>query len=274
MSEQEIIDTTQKKSIKDKYINNEAETRLSHYFKHHLVNSKINQAFELLEKKTETISADTLIDSVERILKILLEDDGLQLLFLRDTYNFIIKLSDAREIEFDKLSSGYSAIFDIISELLFQTDLIKKKAGNLLFEPFGIVLIDEPENHAHLSMQEQILPLLTKLFPKVQFIVATHSPAVIASIPNATVFDLSSKQTFRDGLVGSSYSQLMIKLFGLNNQYSTLADQLLNKVNTLLLEENKEKAKTELQKILTENVELLSPSLYLEIESAIHLIQD
>ena len=247
----------------------------SNYFKHYLVNKKIAQAF--LTIKRDEIGSRIIEDfftNIESTLKEIFRDDSLKLKFIEESYDFKIIYGDNQIIGFDQLSSGFSALLDIISELIVQTDLIRKSESDFTYNPLGIVLIDEPENHAHLAMQEQILPLLTTLFPKVQFIVATHSPAVIASIKNATVFDLSSKQTFREGLVGSSYSQLMIKLFGLNNQYSTLADQLLNKVNTLLLEENKEKAKTELQKILTENLDLLSPSLYLEIESAIHLIQD
>lgn len=40
----------------------------------------------------------------------------------------------------------------------------------------GIVVIDEIELHLHPSMQAEILPKLIKLFPKVQFIITTHSP--------------------------------------------------------------------------------------------------
>ncbi|MHB9026599.1 MAG: AAA family ATPase [Armatimonadota bacterium] len=42
----------------------------------------------------------------------------------------------------------------------------------------GIVIIDEIEQHLHPKWQHRIFPLLKKKFPKVQFIVATHSPLV------------------------------------------------------------------------------------------------
>ena len=40
----------------------------------------------------------------------------------------------------------------------------------------GIVLIDEIDTHLHPSLQCEIVPQLIQLFPKVQFIVSSHSP--------------------------------------------------------------------------------------------------
>ncbi len=42
----------------------------------------------------------------------------------------------------------------------------------------GIVLIDEIEQHLHPSMQAEILPRISQVFPEVQFFVTTHSPLV------------------------------------------------------------------------------------------------
>ena len=40
----------------------------------------------------------------------------------------------------------------------------------------GIVVIDEIELHLHSKLQREVLPKLLKLFPKVQFVITTHSP--------------------------------------------------------------------------------------------------
>lgn len=40
----------------------------------------------------------------------------------------------------------------------------------------GIVVIDEIELHLHSILQKEVLPKLISLFPKVQFIISTHSP--------------------------------------------------------------------------------------------------
>ena len=52
------------------------------------------------------------------------------------------------------------------------------------------VLIDEPENHLHPSMQREFLPRLMEAFPSHKFIVATHSPFVVSSTPDAAVYAL------------------------------------------------------------------------------------
>jgi hypothetical protein len=182
-------------------------------------------------------------------------------------------LSDGREITFNVLSEGFSALLSVIMDILMRVDLIRKIKNDYTFDPPGIVLIDEPETHLHLEMQYQVLPLLTKLFPNIQFIAATHSPAVISSITNATVYDLSSQMTRKDEVAGSSFSELMVTHFGLDNEFSPVADKLIADVNQVLNEartsKNTNEAREKLQHILTENKEVLTPSLKLEIEAAI-----
>lgn len=52
------------------------------------------------------------------------------------------------------------------------------------------VLLDEPENHLHPSMQRSLLGQLTKAFPNAQFIVATHSPFMVSSVKDSVVHAL------------------------------------------------------------------------------------
>ena len=54
----------------------------------------------------------------------------------------------------------------------------------------GIVLIDEIDAHLHPSWQREIGPWLTKLFPKLQFIVTTHSPYVCQTAVQGSVWAL------------------------------------------------------------------------------------
>lgn len=150
-------------------------------------------------------------------------------------------------------------------DLMMRADLIRKESGNYNFDPPGIVLIDEPETHFHLEMQYEILPLLATLFPKIQFIIATHSPAIISSLDNAIVFDLSSQKNVSGWIQGSSYSELMIKHFGLENEFSPKADKLLDALNKAY----KSKDLNRLKELFTEYEDILTPSLNLEIESRI-----
>ena len=54
-----------------------------------------------------------------------------------------------------------------------------------------VVTIDEPETHLHPSMQRELLPNLSRAFPTTQFVVATHSPFVVTSVPEAHVYALT-----------------------------------------------------------------------------------
>ena len=155
-------------------------------------------------------------------------------------------------------------------DLLMRVDLLRKQVNDYTYDPCGFVLIDEPETHLHLRMQYQILPLLTSLFPNLQFIVATHSPAVASSIKNATVFDLSTGQALGDEAAGSSFSELMQTHFGLENEYSNVADRFLEEVAEIGQMPDRAAALARLQKLLEEQGRYMSPVLRLDVQA--HLL--
>lgn len=62
----------------------------------------------------------------------------------------------------------------------------------------GIVLIDELETHLHIGLQKTNLPFLTKFFPKIQFIVSTHSPYILNSVENCVIYDLEKRIRLED----------------------------------------------------------------------------
>lgn len=53
-----------------------------------------------------------------------------------------------------------------------------------------VVLIDEPENHLHPSMQRRIVGDLSRAFPSAQFVIVTHSPFVVSSVRDSSVYVL------------------------------------------------------------------------------------
>lgn len=196
----------------------------------------------------------------------------MKLVFKKDLYEFFIRLSDGRELTFDILPDGFSAFLSILMDLFVRLDLIRKVVENNTYNPCGIVLIDEPETHLHISLQYHVLPILTILFPNVQFIVATHSPAVISSIKNSTIFDLTTKETLSsDDAIGKSFSELMVSHFGLDNEFSDFTDDLFEKVNTVLKENrnNIPLRNQQLKAILKENERYISPTMRFELEAKI-----
>ncbi|MCL2162815.1 MAG: AAA family ATPase [Oscillospiraceae bacterium] len=81
------------------------------------------------------------------------------------------------------LSDGYrcatSLIIDICRRILALNPQLGEKA---IKEVSGVVLIDDIELHLHPKWQAKVLGDLLAIFPRLQFIVTTHAPAVIQSV--------------------------------------------------------------------------------------------
>lgn len=76
------------------------------------------------------------------------------------------------------LSQGYQSTFAWIADLLGHAFL---DAGADVDPKTleGIVLLDEIDLHLHPTWQRRMVPLMRQVFPKLQFIVTTHSPLVL-----------------------------------------------------------------------------------------------
>ncbi|MDZ7936207.1 MAG: AAA family ATPase [Emticicia sp.] len=199
----------------------------------HFIQQLVNIRYELLEAKVdEKIEIEnklqSWIDNFKNLLSKLYNDTGLKLEYDKESYNYEILLSDGRKFNFNQLSDGYSSIIDIVSEILMS-------AGNNIASSYalqGIVLIDEIETHLHIDLQKKILPFLTSFFPKIQFIVTTHSPFVLSSISNAVIFDLEKQERIED-LSGYSLDAIVKGYFNSNNYSETMMQELREYENFL-----------------------------------------
>ncbi len=237
-------------------------------FKQYLVNKKVFQVFDVMEGNNEVAQQqEKFFAELEIMLREIFDAPQLKLEFVRENFEFYIRLEDGRRITFNQLSAGFSAFLSILTDLLLRTDILRKQANDYTYDPCGFVFIDEPETHLHLEMQYQVLPWLTRLFPNLQFIVATHSPAVASSIKNATVFDLTTGQVLGDTAAGSSYSELMLTHFGVKDEYSNVADGILASINRIVALPDAAQAKRELQALLEAQGRFMSAGLLLEVEA-------
>jgi predicted ATP-binding protein involved in virulence len=101
----------------------------------------------------------------------------------------------------------------------------------------GVALIDEIETHLHVDLQKRIMPFLINFFPKIQFIVTTHSPFVLSSVSNATVCDLENKTVTTD-LSAYSYDALLESYF-MTDKYSEIIKNKIAEYDRLSSKKNK-----------------------------------
>ncbi len=268
----EVETLTKEIEFASKLTLSESTEYFTQQFKQYLVNKRVQQAFFQLNKDINgSEGIEMFFGKFTKILSRFFEDDALTLVFEDKTFEFFVILKDNRKITFNQMSEGFSAFISILVDLLIRVDLIRSAVNDNGYEPCGIVLLDEPETHLHIKAQYDVLPILTEFFPNVQFIVATHSPAVISSIKNTTIYDLTQQISITDEVVGSSFSELMISHFGLDNEFSPIADEIINDVEQAVKENktDKKQLKNKIQAILTGNERYLSPTLRFELESLI-----
>ena len=94
------------------------------------------------------------------------------------------------DFSLDAASGGVAALVDVAWQIYMRS------RSDTIFT----VVMDEPENHLHPSLQRSVLPGLLSAFPQAQFIVATHNPFVVTSVRDSDVVVLD----FIDGRVEST----------------------------------------------------------------------
>lgn len=164
---------------------------------------------------------DGWFNKVERDLQHLFEDPELALKYNAEEQVFYIVQHGKEPFRFNNLSSGYSSILSIYADLLMKVELRDIPADQMT----GFVLIDEIDAHLHVSIQRKIFSFFAKAFPRIQFIITTHSPFVVQSVNDAVIYDLSKMECLED-LSMYSYESILKGLLGVDSISDLLNEQL------------------------------------------------
>ncbi len=132
------------------------------------------------------------------------------------------------------LSQGYQAVISLVADIIGNVWL---EAGEevALDDMEGIVLVDELDLHLHPTWQTEIVTGLKRTFPRMQFIVTTHSPLVLAGCKADEVWMLKQDEATGDIAAEQSVvspmlltaSEMFREYFGVARTYaSELGDAL------------------------------------------------
>lgn len=98
------------------------------------------------------------------------------------------------DVRFEELGFGYQTSLTWLADLCKRMFELYPEAENPLHEE-AVVLVDELDLHLHPKWQRDIVPTLSKVFPRVQFIVTTHSPHVLQSMADVNLYVLRRDET-------------------------------------------------------------------------------
>lgn len=157
-------------------------------------------------------------------------------------------------IPINQLSDGYKGTISLIADIAYRMAILNPQLlDQVLTKTDGVVLIDEVDLHLHPAWQQRVIGDLTSIFPKVQFIVTTHAPAVISSVRSDNLIILKHSRILQldNQVYGKDVKSVLNEIMGvterppevaklfeafyeqLAEKRFDLADQILNELDEL-----------------------------------------
>ncbi|MCI0699882.1 MAG: AAA family ATPase [Planctomycetia bacterium] len=187
------------------------------------------------------------------------------------TQKVLFETAEGVELEAIRLSDGFRSFLALVLDLMMHTFnatvrfedymLEDKETGAISILAEGIVLIDEADAHLHPSWQRELGERLRQVFPKIQFIVTTHSPFIAQEATDGGLFVLRRNENgtvevekFEESVRGWTATQILTspRLFGLHSTRSVETEHLVSRNTELLAKQNAGKLTTAEKRELAE----------------------
>lgn len=125
--------------------------------------------------------------------------------------------------QYTELGFGYQSMLAWVIDLSKRLFDKFPSSENPLQEE-AVVLIDEIDLHLHPQWQRDVIAVISKIFPQIQFIVTTHSPLVIQSLEEVNLYTLvrdgdkvNVKKADRTNYSGWTVEEILRYTMGLND---------------------------------------------------------
>ena len=170
-------------------------------------------------------------------------------------------------LPFDLLSTGLSNLFGWIGHLISRMHEAYPTSNSPLDES-AIVLVDEIDNYLHPLVQARAVPVLLNAFPKVQFVFTSHSPVVLAALPNEGVkaYRIDNGQAIPiDYFYGRTVQDILLDEYGISKRPATVIQNEIDKMNRAISLDNRTEAQAiynQLLPILGENDPAIEDARY------------
>lgn len=141
-----------------------------------------------LEKR---VSADTLNELSAPIRAIQLATDAMlarhtgwqELEYSEEYADLVLNHQGHGQLKASQLSDGIRNMLALVGDIAYRCYKLNAHLGEEAPKRTrGIVLIDEVDMHLHPSWQQTVVADLMEIFPRIQFIITTHSPQVLSTV--------------------------------------------------------------------------------------------
>lgn len=190
------------------------------WFRYWNFNAKELRIKALELRETAVVSEfDGYIESVSAAVNACLEPAGwknIEYSFSRDA--LVAHHDDFGELPVELLSDGIRNMIGMVADIGFRATKLNGQLGaHAAKSTPGIVLIDEVDMHLHPRWQQTILSQLRDAFPRLQFIVTTHSPQVLTTVPSESIRILRGNKVYSapPGTEGSEPERMLKQVLGL-----------------------------------------------------------
>ena len=141
-----------------------------------------------------------------------------------------------------EMSDGYRTVAALVLDIVRQIHgvygelrTVPTAGGGVAIVQPGVVLIDEVDAHLHVTWQRKIGDWMREHFPKIQFIVSSHSPYICQAADEGGLIRLTgvdeqrapevvAEDLYRRVVYGSGDDAVLSELFGLETPYSGRAE--------------------------------------------------
>ena len=211
---------------------------------------------------------------------------------LKETLNIILKPSGWSDIRYSAtsgqlvatregqgdvpvamLSDGVRNMLGMVADIAYRAIRLNPHLGSSAVKHTdGIVLIDEVDMHLHPEWQQLVLQSLGEAFPKIQFIVTTHSPQVLTTVKKNHIIVLGGEHAEQPigNTFGETSNYVMNHVLGVDSR-PPLAHSKMLKEYLILIESNQ--GQTESAKKMREKLESLMGENHSDLKAADRAIQ-
>ncbi|MER6217311.1 AAA family ATPase [Streptomyces sp. NPDC001674] len=188
--------------------------------------------------------AAELLETVQELLSDGLLPDGYRALRVNSDGLWVAPAGDPeRAYPLREMSDGFRTVASLVLDIVRQLqngygtlDAGMDDTGRPVVRVPGVVIIDEVDAHLHITWQRRIGEWLRTHFPRVQFIVTSHSPYICQSADPGGLIRLPGPEEerapevvddalFHRVVYGSGEDVALSELFGLESPYSSRAEE-------------------------------------------------